>query len=445
MPRTPTGVMVLVAALAGLAAFMRLLTQAMDTQSYNTWGALFLVPVVVAVDAVVLNVVVRAQPDRGVRRLIMLGFVAKLVGIMGRYLVTYVVYSGQADAERYNLYAATQYFEWRKGNVVWEASDKPGTQALELITTAIYTVIGPSTLAAFFVFGSLAFWGLYLMFRAFQVALPGADHRRYAALAFLLPSLLYWPSSIGKEAWLMLCIGALAFGAAHFFHRRMPVGVAGVILGIGGTALLRPHVTVLLVAALFVAQVVRPTTQLSTSIITKLAGIFVMGVAVWILMSQSMQFLGIDDLSWQGIADAYEYRSGNTEQGGSGFVPIPLDSPIGIPAAFATVLFRPFPWEADNLQMLAQSVEGAFLIVLTALSWRRLATLPRLLRLNPYLVFALVYVIAFVIAFAGFGNFGILARQRVLMLPFFLVFLALPEPSRRHAGLSQRELARVNG
>jgi len=50
------------------------------------------------------------------------------------------------------------------------------------------------------------------------------------------------------------------------------------------------------------------------------------------------------------------------------------------------------------------------------------------MRTNPYVTFAVVYALAFIIAFAGFANFGILARQRTLMLPLFLVLLALPKP-----------------
>ena len=78
---------------------------------------------------------------------------------------------------------------------------------MELITTGVYTVIGPITLAGFLVFSSFAFWGAYLLYRAFRIAVPNGDARRYALLVFLLPSMLYWPSSIGKEAWLMLFVG----------------------------------------------------------------------------------------------------------------------------------------------------------------------------------------------------------------------------------------------
>jgi hypothetical protein len=35
-------------------------------------------------------------------------------------------------------------------------------------------------------------------------------------------------------------------------------------------------------------------------------------------------------------------------------------------------------------------------------------------------------MLVFIIAFSGFSNFGILARQRAVIQPLFLVFLALP-------------------
>jgi len=53
------------------------------------------------------------------------------------------------------------------------------------------------------------------------------------------------------------------------------------------------------------------------------------------------------------------------------------------------------------------------------------------MRANPYVAFSVFYVLSFVWAFSNIGNFGILARQRVLMLPLFLVVLALPALSAR--------------
>ena len=419
---------VLTLGLLGVATFSRLFTWAMDTQSYNTWGAMFVVPVIIAINAVLIAIVARREREAWFTRIIILGYALKLVGISARYVVAYYLYGGSADAQRYNLFAIDHYLDWRQGNVWWEESGKVGTLNLELITTAVYVVIGPSVITAFFVFGSFAFWGVYLLYRAFRIALPQGDQKRYALLLFLLPTVLYWPSSIGKEAWLLLFVGVTAYGAARFFNHAVVPGLVWLASGAIGTALIRPHVTLLMFAALFVAQIVRPTTKTSTSILTKAAGVFVMGVAAAVLISQSAEFLGIDDLSTQAVADEIGWASGQTAQGGSAFTAVPLNSPLGIPAAIITLLFRPFPWEAGNVQMLVQSLEGVVLAFLTLAAWPRLKALPTLLRRNPWLVFALVYVLAFIIAFAGFSNFGILARQRALMIPFFLVLLALPKP-----------------
>ena len=314
--------------------------------------------------------------------------------------------------------------------VTWDLATARGTQYMELITTAIYTVIGPTTLAAFFVYGAFAFWGAYLLYRAFRVALPEGDHRRYAYLVFLLPSMLYWPSSIGKEAWLMLFVGVTALGAAKFFaHQRGALALLAV--GAMGTAVIRPHIAVLLFAALLVAQLFRPASTKVTGVLNKVAGLLVMGAAAWVLATQSAELLGTDDLNWQAVTQSLEMAGGRTTQGGSQFTPVPVESPLGFPAAAVTVLFRPFPWEAGNVQLLVQSLEGLFLLGLTVTSWPRLRRLPGILRRNPYVVFCLVFASSFIVAFSTFANFGILARQRVLMLPFFLVLLALPAVRRK--------------
>lgn len=411
------------AAVAGTFAFV------LGSESYNLWGALVTVPVVVAINVVLIWRVSRRADERWLAGLLGLALAAKLVGAMVRYYVAFVVYAGVADAQRYNLYAATYYTEWRQGNVTWEWGGKQGTQNMELLTTAVYTVVGPSPIAAFVVFASLAFWGQYLLFRAFRVALPDGDGKRYALLVMLLPSLLYWPSSIGKESWLMLFVGVTALGAARFFSRQRGA-IALLVVGAAGTTLLRPHLAVLLFAALAVAQLFRQRGKRSTGALSKAGGLVVLATAGLILTSQSASFLGIDDFSWQAVSDSVDEASDQASQGGSAFEATPIKSVADVPSAIVTVLFRPFPFEARNAQMLVQSLEGVFLLFLFVRAWPRWRHVLTTMRGSPYVTFALVYTASFVWAFSGFGNFGILARQRVLMLPFFLVLLALPTVDR---------------
>ena len=94
-------------------------------------------------------------------------------------------------------------------------------------------------------------------------------------------------------------------------------------------------------------------------------------------------------------------------------------------------MFRPFPTEAHNRQALFASAESALLLGLLALWWRRLARVPRAMLRNPYVMFAVVYAMGFVVAFSSFSNFGILARQRVQVLPLVLAVVLAAAPLAR--------------
>jgi len=418
---------------AGLGAAILLavaFTAALESRSYNVWGAMLVVPLVVLANVLLLTKATAREDDPWVARLIWLAFAAKVAATGARYVMAYVLYGGSSDAERYNRYAAWEYLRWRRGEITLQTLDVSGTQWLEMVTTAIYTVVGPSPITGFFVFASFAFWGTYFFYRAFRIALPEGDTRRYALLVFLLPSLLFWPASIGKESWLLLFFGLTAFGVARFFAADGH-GLIYMALGAAGTAVVRPHLAVLTVGAAVGAQLLRPTTRTPTSILVKVAGVAVLAGAIVVLAAQSAEFLELEETSWGALSVEIERRSALATQGGSAFEAVPIRSPLEFPPALITVLFRPFPWEATNPQLLVQGLEGMLLVGLFVASWRRLRSVPRLMRANPYVAFSVFYVLSFVWAFSNIGNFGILARQRVLMLPLFLVVLALPALSAR--------------
>lgn len=397
----------------------------MQSWSYDVWGAMLFVPIIITVNLLILAAATAREDDPWVVRVMWAGFAAKLVATVARYLMVHVVYGGVSDSARYSDYAAAAYPDWRRGDVDLSTLDITGTHWLELATTAVYTVVGPSRIAGFVVFASLAYWGTYLFYRAFRIALPSGDRRRYAVLVFLLPSLLFWPASIGKESWLLLFVGLTAYGAARFFSRDA-TGLAYLAAGAAGTAVVRPHIAALTMSAVVAAQLLRRTEASPTSILAKLGGVATLLGAVAVLAGQSAEFLEMEEVSWNSLSQEIDRRSELATQGGSEFDSTPVRSPAQLPIAALTVLFRPLLWEANSAQMLIQSLEGLLLIGLLVASSRRLRNLPRVLSASPYVTFAVVYVLGFVWAFSGIGNFGILARQRVLMLPAFLVLLALP-------------------
>ena len=75
--------------------------------------------------------------------------------------------------------------------------------------------------------------------------------------------------------------------------------------------------------------------------------------------------------------------------------------------------------------------ENFVIIILILISLRRLWRLPRTAFAKPYVLMCVLYSAAFPYAFAALNNLGLIDRERVLLLPFLLVPLAIPISPRR--------------
>jgi hypothetical protein len=311
-----------------------------------------------------------------------------------------------------------------------QVPDLMGTEFIRLLTGLLYIVTGPTMLGGFMVFSLISFWGLYFFYRALRVAFPEANYRRYALLLFFLPSLLYWPSSLGKEAWMTGTIGLATYGVALILKHN-PLGYPYAAFGLVGTGMARPHITALCFVALFFAYMLRRKSWREARFgpFGKVAGIAVMLAAGGVVLGSTAKFFDVQgDAS--GVDQVLTRTQTQSSQGGSEFDGggTRAYTPAEFPIALTTVLFRPYPWEASNPQMLVAAVEGTVLLGVAVTSWRRLARLPGLFFRTPFLAYCVAYIIMFVIAFSSIGNFGIMTRQRTQVFPFVVVLLCLPLP-----------------
>jgi hypothetical protein len=427
----------------GVAVYVAVLSAAMERVSYDKWGALVIAPVLVLVSLPIIAKVAQGEPDRYIVQLLYIALIAKLVASFARWWMAFVLYGGNSDAARYHTVGSQIAEPLRQGH--WSQVDLGaslmGTGFLVLVTGIIYAITGPTLLGGFLVYSWLSFWGLVFFYLAFRVALPDFDRRRYAILLLLMPSLLFWPSGIGKDGWMLFTLGLMSFGVASVLARRRGALVP-LLLGAAGTAMVRPHVTVMVMASLFLAYLLaRRRHQSPLGPLKTLVGIGVFAAAGFFALRLTTQFLGAASLdATASIGETLASTQRRTTGGGSTYAGGAVGSPLDMPNAILTVLFRPFPYEAHNIQALIASAEGTVLLLLFALSWRRLLRVPRLLRSRPYLTFCLAYALMFSYAFSSFSNFGILTRERVQVFPMVLVFLAVPlaqAKERRRRAYSQ--------
>ncbi len=418
-----------------IAVFVGFLYWAAYSKPYDLWGALLVAPVLFVLTVPIARRIARQEADPRMVRLIMWALVVKLLAALVRYLVAFDVYDGVADATVYVEFGRRLAPLYREGIFGADIGiPLVGTGFIRVLTGLVFTFTGVTTLGAFLVFSWLGFWGLYFFYRAFRLGVPDGDRRRYALLVFFLPSLLFWPSSIGKESWMVFALGISAYGAALVLTRSRG-GYLLLLLGLAGTSLVRPHMAILVGGSIPIAFLLRRQSTSGSPLdpIGKVVGTALLAVICVVLLVQTEQYFQVRGQGVQGVDHVLQYTANQTAQGGSEFEAVRVRSPIQLPQALISVLFRPFPFEAHNLQSLVASLEGMVLLGLFALSWDRLRVLPMRVLATPYLTFASVYTVLFVSVFSTFGNFGLLTRQRAQLFPLVLVFLALPAVGRAPA------------
>jgi len=104
----------------------------------------------------------------------------------------------------------------------------------------------------------------------------------------------------------------------------------------------------------------------------------------------------------------------------------PWEFVLYLPEGFATFVFRPLPFDAHNTQALVASMEGVLLVAVVSWRWRRLARSLWLSWSNTYLMFCSVTFFLSTITLCFERNLGLIARHRIMVLPFLMLMLAVP-------------------
>ena len=424
---------VLGVASAGLYLFI--LAFATMRSEYTIWAGYAFAPLLFFVTLpFLLRTLRKVEPDEWIHKVVVAALGVKLIASFVRFYVNEYVL-GQGDAHNYYNEAADIADEFRQfvfgGPAFQELIPKlSGTSFIRLLTSGMYFITGATELGGYVLYSFLSFWGLYLWYRAYRIAMPDGLHRRYALLVFFLPSMVFWPSSIGKEAWMITMLGLGSYGLAKLLtqQRGAYLALVGAIAGMG---VVRPHVAAIFFAGVGAAFVLRRT-EGTGGTGRKIFGLLVLAAVAGVLLNQLQSFFDFSDsFSVSSVLDETSRRS---SQGGAEFATARATSPAAFPWAFITVLFRPFLVEASSPASLITAIEGTILLGMFLWNMPRLVRLPRVMIARPYVGFAVIYTLIFAFAFSAIGNFGILTRQRTQLFPIAVIVLTAPY----NAGLRTR-------
>jgi hypothetical protein len=369
----------------------------------------------------------RRHPDEPwLAGLLVWGMAFKLVASFARYFTLVDGYGGVGDAAKYHEYGV----EYAQG-IAAPLDDLRKTNFVRWTTGVLYNVIGTDMMTGFLVYGVVAFAGAYLWYRAAAEALPHFNRRWYCMFLFFLPSIAFWPSSIGKEALMQLGIGCAALGTAHLLRGRV---LRGLLIAAPGGYLMwavRPHILAMVTLAAGAAYLVgRGRNENAGTSLMRPIGMVIVATLCVFATTQAMKFLGMEEFSIDAIEQELGEQTDNTSQGGSRIddaQPVSL-TPLSVPQGAVTVLLRPFVWEVESAFQILASLEAA---AVTLFLFNRFPSLVYSLRQSrrlPFLFYCWTLLALYSVAFSAIANMGLLVRQRSLVLPALFVLLCLTVP-----------------
>lgn len=391
----------------------------MDLTTSWEWPGFLLVVLFVICAAVAVSL---SHAPRTLRNILVVALLLRALGVVGRYEMVFNYYDGLGDSAQYFLEGSAIAAELRDLNfsvlsLEEDQSQWWGTPFVTKVTGVVVALIGPTIRGSFLVFSLLAFLGLCLLVAAFASAFPERASWAYGRWVFFLPSLWFWPSSIGKEALIVLATGLFVYG---FVGRReafhwLPLG-AGLLLAFA----IRPHFAMVLVLGAAAAHWMG---RVKGNFLVRVAEALVLLVISSFIVSRGLGEFGIEGLDQESIQGYMQWRSGLSSVGGSRVEAAGIGV-TSVPLALVNTLLRPFPWEVRSLPTVLAS--GELLLFWGLVYRRRRQLLPalrawrnsRMSRLALPLLLIYLLMLGMVM-----GNLGIIARQRTPAWPLLLLWL----------------------
>lgn len=318
-------------------------------------------------------------------------------------------------------------------------SGSNSTTTVQFISAFLHFVCGDSLYAVVTVIAFGSGYSKYLMFRAFEREIPSGLQRSVFSALMLMPSAVFWTSSLLKEPLVMVALGPAIWGFVELVKNARPVvGLAASLPAVLAILLLKPYVLLCLGLSLSLwliwsKVVAKRGPTLSKPVYFFVGVLTIPGIVLGI--SAAVPQLNVSQMG----ESMTKFRQGNAlEEGGSTYY---LDDPdavlsanaeeastvsqfrLALPALF-TALFRPTLLEARNPMLLANALETTWLAFITIAIIRRRRTATEAIFSSPFLVFCLSFTLLLGLGTGlASSNLGSLSRYRAPMIPFFAAAL----------------------
>lgn len=394
------------------------------------------------------------------RKFFIPGLVAKILGALFIGFI-YQYYYGGGDTSKYFEHAEVINSSFGDSPVKWfkltfrlanwydgpylkyidrmEWYQAPTEYMVATITALIGTLTFTTYLPTSVLLATLAYTGIWALFRTFATKYPGQVFY-VAVFTLFIPSTIMWGSGIFKDTICMFGLGWLTYGVFRLLINR-DFRIGGIIMTIFSFYLVASIKVYILIAFLpglifwILSTYSHYIRNPFSRFFTKIAVIGICGIGFIVGLQQFSSSLG--KYSLDKVAKT-SYLVGNyiSEQAGDAgsaydigeFDPTGLGMLTKFPAAVNVSLFRPYLWETRKPIQFINAVEATIFMLLTikVLMSVGLLRVWKIIASDPTIQFCLIFTLIFAFAVGlSSGTFGTLSRYRIPCLPFYGLSLML--------------------
>lgn len=391
--------------------------------------------------------------DEGDKRVVVVAFVGHVVAVFLQIFIIQYVYGGgdldgyyrsgvelanalRTDFEFIFPEAVRFFFHDAETNIPFLIFGGAGpTGSLTVIAAFLFYALGDSLYAASLVVALAAFFGKVALAVALTQGQSTGLRRQIFLGTLLLPSVVFWSSTIAKEAVIIAF-----FGVALWLLRPLIGGEFRPIRAVLGAAclvpiaMIKPYVllpfSLAFGAWLYWERAGRQGRVVSirpASAIAAAAGAFL----IFLIVGRISPQFAVENIA---KSTATSQVAGTRVEGGSNYQlrEVGEDEPeqqsvqsqvLLAPLALPTALFRPFIFEVRNPMMFLNALETTLLLFLTVRLLVRggFNQVRQAVLASPLLVFCLVFTIVMGTAVGlASTNLGSLSRYRMPFMPFFV-------------------------
>lgn len=384
------------------------------------------------------------------------GLTAKIGGAIGIGLIYQYYYGGIGDTVLYYRHAVIinsafddsidKWFnlifhvpEWYDSNYYGQYISKmEWYQApTEYIVCSIIAFLGIFVFTTYLpmsvLLGTIAFTGIWALFRTFATKYPQFTKQIAIAVLFI-PSTIMWGSGIFKDTICIFGLGWLTYGAFRLLiNRDFSIGaIALVVLAVYFVGSIKVYILLAFLPALVMWILFSYSYRIRSGFIRFLLSISVIGVvfAGFLVLSAKFETVlgkySLENIQNTSMVTSTFIKSISGDQGSAYDLGAIDFTPAGMlkkfPLAVNVSLFRPYIWETRKPIQMLNAVEAFMFMwitikVLLVVGPRRTwATI----KSDPTIQFCLIFAIIFAFSVGiSSGNFGALSRYRIPCLPFY--------------------------